>query len=102
MWEQKILRLLHILNNRAYNLKDMTVMHNMMHEVLVEAIKKHRKVQENEILTNKTISYGKFTKDLGMPTLNSNEEKQRPDIHFWANISQEEEDKFETWKLYII
>jgi hypothetical protein len=45
--------LLHILNNCAYNLKEMTVRHNMIQEVLVEAIKKHRKINTEEILTNK-------------------------------------------------
>jgi hypothetical protein len=34
--------LLHILNNCASNLKKMIVRHNMIQEVLVEAIKKHR------------------------------------------------------------
>jgi hypothetical protein len=83
--------LLHILNNCPYNMKEMTQRHNMIQEVLVEAIRKHRKVQEDEILTNKTISNGRFTKDLGMPTINLSEDKQRPDIHFWADISQEED-----------
>jgi hypothetical protein len=36
--------LLHILNNCAYNLKEMTVRNNMIQEVLVDAIKKHRKI----------------------------------------------------------
>jgi hypothetical protein len=82
-------------------MKEMTQRHDMIQETIVEAVRKHRKLQEDEILKNKTISYGKFTKDLGAPTLSVNEDKQRPDIHFWANISQEEE-KFETWKLFII
>jgi hypothetical protein len=36
--------LLHILNNSAYNLKEMTSRPNMIQEVLVDAIKKHRKI----------------------------------------------------------
>jgi hypothetical protein len=47
--------LLHILNNCAYNLKEMTVRHNMIQEVLIEAIKKLRKINTEEILMNKEI-----------------------------------------------
>jgi hypothetical protein len=54
-----------------------------------------------EILTNKGISYGKFKNELGKPKLDVNEEKQRPEIQFWADVSGDE-DKFETWKLFII
>jgi hypothetical protein len=43
----------------------------------------------------------KVSKKLGKPKLDEKEEKQRPDIQFWADISNDEE-KFETWKLYII
>jgi hypothetical protein len=82
-------------------MKEMTERHNMIQEVLVEAIRKHRKIPTEEILTNKEISYGKFQKELGKPKLDVNEEKQRRDIQFWADISSDE-DKFETWKLYII
>jgi hypothetical protein len=82
-------------------MKEMTERHNMIQEVLVDAIRKHRKIPTEEILTNKEINYGKFQKELGKPKLDVNEEKQRPDIQFWADISSDE-DKFETWKLYII
>jgi hypothetical protein len=87
--------LLHILNNCAYNLKEMTVRHNMIQEVLVEAIKKHRKISTKEILTNKGINYGKFQGELGKPVLDENEEKQRPDIQFLADVSKER-DVYET------
>jgi hypothetical protein len=50
--------LLQILNNCAYNLKEMTIRHNMIQETLVEAIRKHRKVTTEEILTNKGLNYG--------------------------------------------
>jgi hypothetical protein len=93
--------LLYILNNCAYNMKEMTERHNMIQEVLVEAIRKHRKIPTEENLTNKGISYGKFQKELGKPKYDEKEEKQRPDIQFWADISSDEEE-FETWKLYII
>jgi hypothetical protein len=93
--------LLHILNNCAYNLKEMTMRHNMIQEVLVEAIIKHTKISTDETLTNKGINYGKFQKELGKRKLDENEEKQRPDIQFRTDVSNEE-DKFETWKLYII
>jgi hypothetical protein len=36
--------LLYILNNCAYNLKEMTVRHNMIQEVLGEVIKKRKKL----------------------------------------------------------
>jgi hypothetical protein len=70
--------LLYTLNNCAYNLKEMPVRHNMIQEDLVEAIKKHRKVNAGEILTNKEIDFGRFKKDLGKPMLNGDEVKQRP------------------------
>jgi hypothetical protein len=93
--------LLNILNNCAYNLKEMRVRHNMIQEVLVDAIKKHRKINAEEILTNKEIDFGKFKNELEKPALTGDEIKQRPNIEFWANISKEE-DIAETWKLFII
>jgi hypothetical protein len=45
--------LLPMLNNCAYNLKEMIVRHNMIQEVLIDEIKKHIKVNTEEILTNK-------------------------------------------------
>jgi uncharacterized protein with NRDE domain len=49
--------LLHILNNCTYNLKEMTVRHNMIQEVLVDAIRKPRKINIEEILMNKEIDF---------------------------------------------
>jgi hypothetical protein len=43
-------------------MKEMTERHNMIQEVLVEAIRKHRKIPTEEILTNKGIDYGKVSK----------------------------------------
>jgi hypothetical protein len=57
--------ILHILNNCAYNLKEMTVRHKMIQEVLVGAIRKHRKINMEEILTNKEIDFGKFKNEFG-------------------------------------
>jgi hypothetical protein len=74
--------LLHILNNCAYNLKAMTVRHNMIQETLVEAIRKHRKITIEEIITNKGINCGRFRNELGRPELEENDEKQRSDIQF--------------------
>jgi hypothetical protein len=73
----------------------------MIQEVLVEAISKHRKINSEEILTNKEIDFGRFRNDLGKPNLSGGEVKQRPDIQFWANITKEG-GIFETWKLFII
>jgi hypothetical protein len=42
----------------------MAARHNMIQEVLVEKIKKHRKVNTEEILTNKEINFGKFKNEL--------------------------------------
>jgi hypothetical protein len=67
-----------ILNNCAYNLKEMTVRHNTTQEVLVDAMKKHRKINTDEILTNKEIDFGRFKNDLGKPNLSGDEVKQRP------------------------
>jgi hypothetical protein len=60
----------------------MTVIHNMIQEVLVEAIKKHRKISTEEILTNKEIDFGKFKSELGKSILTGEEIKQMPDINF--------------------
>jgi hypothetical protein len=100
-WNRRFCDLLYILNNCAYNLKEMTVRHNMIQEVLVEAIKNHRKISTEEILTNKEIEFGKFKNELGKPILTGEEIKQRPDIQFWVSISKEH-DIIETWKLFII
>jgi hypothetical protein len=93
--------LLHILNNCVYNLNETAVRHNMIQEVLVEAIKKHRKINTEEMLTNKEIDFGKFKNELGKSILKGEEVWQRPDIQFWANISKED-DIIETWKLIIV
>jgi hypothetical protein len=93
--------LLHILNNCAYNLKEMAVRHNMIQEVLAEAIRKHRKAKTEEILTNKEIDFEKIKNEMRKPILSGNEIKQMPDIQFWANISKED-DIIEIWKLFII
>jgi hypothetical protein len=79
---RRLCDLLHILNNCTYNLKEMTVRHNMMQEVLVEAIRKRRKINTEEILTNKEIGFGRFRNDLGKPNLNGDQVKQRPYIQF--------------------
>jgi hypothetical protein len=93
--------LLHILNNYTYNLKKMTVRHNMIQEVLVHAIRKHRKINTEEILANKEIDFRRFRNDFGKPNLSGNQVKQRSDIQFWANITKEG-DIFEARKLFII
>jgi hypothetical protein len=49
----------------------------------------------------KSINTQLRNRKLGKPKLDANEEKQRPAIQFWADISSDG-DKFETWKLYII
>jgi hypothetical protein len=79
----------------------MTVRYNLIREVLVEAIKKHRKVNTEEILTNKEIDFVRFKNELGNPILSGDEVNQRPNIQFWANISNDD-DVIETWKLFII
>jgi hypothetical protein len=56
--------LLHNINNCAYNLKEMTVRQNMIQEVLVDPIMKHRNINTEEILTNKEIDFGRFRNDL--------------------------------------
>jgi hypothetical protein len=41
--------LLHILNNYTYSMKEMTVRHNMIQEVLVNDVRKHRRLETDEI-----------------------------------------------------
>jgi hypothetical protein len=43
----------------------MAIRHKMIQEVLVEAIKKHREINTEGILTNKEIDFGKFKNELG-------------------------------------
>jgi hypothetical protein len=73
----------------------------MIQEVLVDAIKVHKKISTEEIPVNKEIDFERFRNDLGNPNLSGDEVKQRPGIQFWANITKEG-DIFETWKLFII
>jgi hypothetical protein len=73
----------------------------MIQGVLVDAIRKHRKFNTEEILTNKEIYFGRFRNHSGKPNLSGDEVKQKPDIKFWANIIKEG-GIFETWKLFII
>jgi hypothetical protein len=73
----------------------------MIQEVLVDAINKHRKINAEEILTNKEIDFGRFRNELGRANLSGEEIRQRPDIQFWADITKEG-DIVETWKLFIV
>jgi hypothetical protein len=60
----------------------MTVRHNRIQEVLVGAIKKNRKINAEEILTNKEIDFGRLRNDLGESNFSDDKVKQRPDIQF--------------------
>jgi hypothetical protein len=41
-------------------MKEMIMRHNMIQDLLVEVIKKHRSIKENEILVNKTSDSTQF------------------------------------------
>jgi hypothetical protein len=73
----------------------------MIQEVLVDAIRKHRKISTEEILANKEIDFERLRNDLGKPVISGAEVEQRSDIQFWASVTKEG-DIFETWKLFII
>jgi hypothetical protein len=53
----------------------MIARHNTIQEVLVEAIRKHRKINIEEILTNKEIDFGRFRSDSENPNLSGDEVK---------------------------
>jgi hypothetical protein len=50
-------------------MKEMTERNNMIQEVLVNGIRKHRRLGADEIWANKEIDFGKFTKEVGEPIL---------------------------------
>jgi hypothetical protein len=97
---KRFCHLFHILNNCIYNMKEMTVRHNMIQGVLVDVLKKNRKLGADDIWTNKEIYFGKFKKEVGEQTLGE-EARQRPYIQFWVNAS-EENDVIEAWNFFIV
>jgi hypothetical protein len=46
-------------------MKKMTVRQNIIQEVLVNGIRKHRRLGADEIWANKEIDFRKFTKEVG-------------------------------------
>jgi hypothetical protein len=62
----------------------------MIQEVIVDAIRKHRKISTEEILVNKEIDFGRFRNDLGNPNLSGDEVKQDQTFNF-GQTSQKKE-----------
>jgi hypothetical protein len=56
----KVCNTLHILNNCNYHMIEMTRRHNMVQERLVEALKKHMKLKDEDFRNNQTVSLDKF------------------------------------------
>jgi hypothetical protein len=73
---KRLCDLLHILNNCAFNMKKMTVRYNMIQKILVNAVRKHRKLRADEIWANKEIDFGRFKKETDESILGE-EAKQR-------------------------
>jgi hypothetical protein len=62
--------------------------HNLIQWILVDVFVQLRKLGKDEIWIKNEINLGKFRKEKGEPTLGE-EAKQRPNIQFWLNISEE-------------
>jgi hypothetical protein len=96
---QRFCNLLHILNNCGYSMSKMTERHNMVQRRLVEAVMKHRKIGENDIMQNKRISLEKFE---SLRNIELNELRtQRPYVYFWTRTDDQVRNQ-EAWKLFIV
>jgi hypothetical protein len=56
----KVCIILHILNDCSYNMVEMTRRHSMVQERLVEAIRRHRKLKNEDFRNSQTTSLDKF------------------------------------------
>jgi hypothetical protein len=59
---------LYILNKWGYNMVQMTIRHNMVQDKLMKAIKKHRKLKDDNFRNNQTVSLDKVAQlqDIGI------------------------------------
>jgi hypothetical protein len=71
----------------------------MVQERLVEAIKKHRKLKDDDFRNNQTVSLDKF-ECLGDIDLREYS-MLRPDLQFWVPVGDENNNK-KIWKLFIV
>jgi hypothetical protein len=87
----RVCNTLHILNNCNYHMVEMTRRHNMVQERLVEAIKKCRKLKNDDFRNNQTVNFDKF-ECLGDIDLREHN-MLRPDLQFWIPLGDENKKK---------
>jgi hypothetical protein len=77
---------------------EMTRRHNMVQERLVEALKRHRKLKDEDFRNNQTVSLEKFEclKDVDLREFSM----LRRDLQFWVPVGEENKKK-KIWKLFI-
>jgi hypothetical protein len=95
----KVCITLHILNNCNYHMVDMTKRHNLVQEKLMEAVKKHRKLKNEDFRNNQTVGTEKFDLliDIDLREFGS----LKPDLQCWVPIGDEDKRK-KVWKLFIM
>jgi hypothetical protein len=52
----------HTLSNSGHNMDRMSLRYNMMQNMIIESIMKHRKIRDEEIMKNSMINISKFNK----------------------------------------
>jgi hypothetical protein len=77
----------------------MTERHNMVQDWIKEAVKKNRKLKDEDFRTNQTVVLDKFDK------LKHIDVKQfgniRPDLQYWVKLGDEDK-KRDIWKLFLV
>jgi hypothetical protein len=77
----------------------MTERHNMVQDWIKEAVKKNRKLKDEDFRTNQTVNLEKFDK------LKNIDIKQfgniRPDLQYWVKLGDEDK-KRDIWKLFLV
>jgi uncharacterized protein YdcH (DUF465 family) len=95
----RVRNLLHVLNNCNYHMTQMTERHNMVQDWIKEAVKKNRKLKEEDFRNNQTVVFDKFEK------LKSFDVKQfgalEPNSQYWVKLGDEDKKK-EIWKPFMV
>jgi hypothetical protein len=87
----RVCNLLHDLNNCKFHTVEMTRRHNMVQDRVQEAVRKQRKLKDEDFRNNQRISLAKFDKfkDVDMGRFGA----LRPDLPFWVRLSDEDKRK---------
>jgi hypothetical protein len=95
----RVCNLLYILNNCNYRMVQMTERHNMVQNWIKEAVKKSRKLNEEDFRVNQTVTLDKFEKLRDIDTRRFG--ALRPDLQYWVKLGDEDKRR-DIWKLFIV